>query len=45
MTIRDGYKPDLYRLECAECKKKNFIMWLNKQQANQVWEMIDEQTR
>lgn len=42
MTIRDGYKPDLYRLECAECEKKNFIMWLNKDQANLVWEMLDD---
>ena len=42
MTIRVGYKPGLYRLECAECKKKNFIMWLNEEQAKAVYQLMDE---
>ena len=31
----------LYRLECADCPKRNFIAWLNPRQAQLVWEVID----
>lgn len=31
-----------WRLECAECKKKNFIAWLDQQQAILVDQLILE---
>jgi len=32
----------VWRLECAECNKKNFIAWLTQQQAVIVDQMIVE---
>ena len=31
-----------WRLDCAECKKKNFIAWLNTKQASLVDQLIVE---